>query len=100
MKHDELKTLDITAQHIGDDTWSAGWMDNEVLVTADPDDIQSGYSVRSGWLAGYTAGADEDRNERLNGLTLAAAIELANEMAEDRRLDALAEMDEEEDDDE
>jgi len=91
MNYDELKTLDITVsrnsdgtpKNLGDNSYVAGWEENEVWIVGD----DGTYSVSSGWLAGTTAELDEDRDSSLHGLTLEAAIELANRMAEDRRID-------------
>jgi hypothetical protein len=92
--YDELKTLDITVaknedgtpQNLGDNSYVAGWEENEVWITMDDDGT---YSVASGWLAGTTAEQDEDRDSSLHGLTLEAAIERANSTAEDHRQDML-----------
>jgi hypothetical protein len=92
--YDELKTLDITVEknedgtpkNLGDNSYVAGWEENEVWITMDDDGT---YSVSSGWLAGYTAEIDEERDGSLHGLTLEAAIERANSTAEDHRQDML-----------
>ena len=94
MNYDELKTLDITVaknedgtpENLGDHHYVAGWYENEVWIVRDEDGT---YSVSSGWLAGTTGEADEDRDSSLHGLTLDEAIELANSMAEDHRQDVL-----------
>ena len=107
MTVDELRELKIGIDvdngigSMGHEGFVAGWDDNGVFVTPEQDTENHmtgecipgmGYCVSRQWTAGTTAAIDDERDESLRNLTLTDAVALANRMAEERRVEVLAEM--------